>query len=147
MEHISSLFERDLQRLYDELEQMPEDILWEHRQGVKNSCGVLAQHITGNLDHFIGAVLGKTGYRRDREREFMNTGVPKKTLMEKVDQTREMTVRVLSELNDDELSASENSSFPKDYTPYQFIVHLYGHLNYHLGQFNYLRRILMENKA
>jgi uncharacterized damage-inducible protein DinB len=26
----------------------------------------------------------------------------------------------------------------------QFLVHLHGHLNYHLGQIDYLRRILLE---
>jgi uncharacterized damage-inducible protein DinB len=25
-----------------------------------------------------------------------------------------------------------------------FLVHLYGHLNYHLGQVNYLRRLLQQ---
>src|SRR5262249_2124547 len=35
-------------------------------------------HLTGNLNHFVGARLGGTDYVRDREREFTETNHPLK---------------------------------------------------------------------
>ena len=43
-----------------------------------NSVGHLILHLTGNLNHFVGGQLGKTGYVRDREREFTESNLPKK---------------------------------------------------------------------
>jgi hypothetical protein len=38
--------------------------------GISNSAGNLCLHLIGNLNHFIGATLGNTGYVRNREQEF-----------------------------------------------------------------------------
>src|SRR5262245_27125908 len=43
-----------------------------------NSVGHLVLHLTGNLNHFVGAQLGRTGYVRDREREFTDASPPAK---------------------------------------------------------------------
>src|SRR3954465_15437167 len=43
-----------------------------------NSVGHLVLHLTGNLNYFVGAQLGGTGYVRDREREFTETQPPPK---------------------------------------------------------------------
>ena len=43
-----------------------------------NSVGHLVLHLTGNLNYFVGAQLGGTGYVRDREREFTETQLPSK---------------------------------------------------------------------
>src|SRR4051794_11155991 len=46
---------------------------WDRPVDPGNSIGHLVLHLTGNLNHFIGAQLGGTGYVRDREREFTET--------------------------------------------------------------------------
>src|SRR4051812_26911639 len=43
-----------------------------------NSFGNLVLHLSGNLNHFVGAQIGGTGYVRDREREFTEPNVPPK---------------------------------------------------------------------
>ncbi len=51
-----------------------------------NSVGHLVLHLSGNLNHFVGAQLGGTGYVRDREREFTETAVPsKKAALDRLD--------------------------------------------------------------
>jgi len=147
IEELKELFIRDLERLESELTVISGDHLWETAPGVVNSAGVLAQHVVGNLNHFIGTALGNTEYIRNREREFTETGVSADKLISDVDDTSEMVVNVFDGLKDEELTNSYPMDIPMDYSIYKFLLHLYGHLNYHLGQVNYLRRILSENES
>lgn len=147
LHELSDLFDRDLQRLKKEIGQTRKTNLWRSKEGITNSCGILAQHIIGNLNHFIGAALGETAYIRDREKEFTNTGIQAKLLIEEIDKTRRTVERTLKSLSRSTLEEPYPLEIPMDYSTYQFLVHLYGHLNYHLGQYNYLRRILAENKG
>lgn len=147
LDELSELFFRDLNRLEREVERLKEEHIWTVPDGVTNSCGVLVQHITGNLNHFVGAALGNTGYERDRDREFTNTGISGDELIALIDSTRSMLEQVLAKLDQSELNKSYPFEIPMDYSVYQFLMHLYGHLNYHMGQVNYLRRILGGNES
>jgi hypothetical protein len=65
------LFRRDLDALAREVALFPDDeALWRKVPGIANAGGNLALHVAGNLRHFVGAMLGDTGYMRDREAEF-----------------------------------------------------------------------------
>ncbi|MDZ7715020.1 MAG: DinB family protein [Balneolaceae bacterium] len=145
MEDLKKLFNRDLDRLIKEIEEIPEHLIWKTKSGITNSCGVLAQHIAGNLKHFVGAVLGNTGYVRDREREFTNTGTSSEELIAGLKETQIMLQEVLPKLSHDILNQDYPLDIPWDYSAHEFLLHLYGHLNYHRGQVNYLRRIFNEN--
>ena len=145
MEELKKLFERDIDRLIKEIEETPNELLWQVKPGITNSCGILAQHIAGNLKHFIGSVLGDTGYVREREKEFSNTGLSSEELAKELVETQEVINKVLDDLSSNDLDKDYPLDIPWDYTVYEFILHLYGHLNYHRGQVNYLRRIFSEN--
>ena len=147
IEELQELFIRDLERLESELTMISGEQLWETTPGVVNSCGVLAQHIVGNLNHFIGTALGNTEYIRNREEEFTETGVTADKLINDINETSEMIVHVFSGLTNEKLNESYPLDIPMDYTIHKFLLHLYGHLSYHLGQVNYLRRILSENQS
>lgn len=147
LESLTELFTRDLNRLKTEIKQVKDEHLWEKSDGITNSCGVLSQHITGNLLHYIGYALGNTGYIRDRDKEFTRTGISKEQIIEGIDDASSMIQDVIKDLDEDQLDTEYPLDSPTKYTTYQFLVHLYGHLNYHLGQVNYLRRILDENKG
>ena len=144
---LQELFDRDLGRLHENIEGMPESDIWQNYPGVTNSCGVLSQHIVGNLRHFIGSVLGDTGYERDRQMEFTNTGRSRDELLEDITKARETIRETLQHLDSDKLYEPYPLDLSFDYTTYEFLLHLYGHLNYHLGQINYLGRILGSNKS
>jgi len=47
-----------------------EEQLWLRPFPFGNSIGHLVLHLTGNLNHYIGALVAGTGYNRHREREF-----------------------------------------------------------------------------
>ena len=138
---IQKFFSRDLDRLAVDLKAADNEKLWIAPEGVQNSCGVLVQHLIGNLRHFIGAGLGNTGYRRNRDREFENTGKTKTELIDEVKNVKKMINNVLNNLDEDTLESPFPLDVPFEFTTRQFLLHLYGHLNYHFGQFNYLRRL------
>ncbi|GMQ27588.1 DUF1572 family protein [Algoriphagus confluentis] len=141
---INLLFQRDLDRLKKEVEayQMEED-LWVIVPGTSNSGGNLTLHLLGNLRAFIGSDMGKTPYQRDREREFGAKNIPRIELLEEIDLVKGIMDRSLTNLNPQELEKiSPHRFFGYEMTQGYFLVHLYGHFNYHLGQINYHRRMI-----
>ena len=144
LESLNELFQRDLLKMEDEVRMYPSlRLLWETAPGTTNSGGTLALHVAGNLQHFIGAVLGSTGYVRNREAEFGRRDVPAGEILAELARTRRIVSEVLKRIDDRDLAGLypiEVFGVPMS-TEY-FLIHLQGHLNYHLGQVNYHRRIL-----
>ncbi len=142
-ETLKSFFLRELDRLKEEITLFEsEESLWRIREGISNSAGNLALHLTGNLNHFIGATLGNSGYIRERDLEFTKKNVPAKEIIADIETTKKMVSSVLSELTQEDLEKDYplEKSFGKVSTGY-LLIHLITHLNYHLGQINYYRRI------
>lgn len=143
-ESLRSLYNRDLNKLKTELEAyQSEENLWKTDKNIANSAGNLSLHLVGNLNHFIGTHLGNTGYVRQRDLEFSSKDIPKAELIEKVKATAAMIDSVLSQLSDEDLKKEYplvvfESAMTTDY----FLIHLLAHLDYHLGQVNYHRRLL-----
>ncbi len=102
-------------------------------------------HILGNLNNYVGAILGKTGYVRNRSAEFSEK-TTKEHLLKCLDETTEMVKETISNVDADVFDQiySENV-FGYEMKIDYFLIHLVGHLNYHLGQINYHRRILCYN--
>lgn len=143
-ESLRSLYSRDLNKLKAEIEAYQnEENLWKTDKNIANSAGNLTLHLVGNLNHFLGTHLGNTGYVRQRDLEFSSKNIPKAELIEKVKATAAMIDSVLSQLSDDDLKKEYplvvfESAMTTDY----FLIHLLAHLDYHLGQINYHRRLL-----
>jgi hypothetical protein len=137
------IFERDLRKLEHEISQYTnEQQLWLLESDIKNPAGNLALHLCGNLQHYIGKVLGKTDYVRNRDLEFAARNVSQKDLLLEIEKTRAIVLHVLSQMDVELLE----KPYPEKVFDYQmttayFLVHLSGHLNYHLGQINYHRRL------
>ena len=140
------LFKRDLNILSVEINSYSDESnLWTTNADIKNSPGNLCLHLCGNLQHFIGAVLGNTGYIRNREAEFSKKNVPKDQLLNLIDTTKESVLNVLESLPEDQLEKDYPIDvFKKKMTTTYFLIHLLSHLNYHLGQINYHRRLLAK---
>ncbi len=141
---LTQLFLRDLNALQDEIKLYTnENQLWVIADGISNSAGNLALHLIGNLNHFIGEGLGNTGYIRQRDLEFSQKNIPRKTLLQDIDNTKQMVETVLASLTEDNLQSEYKRRWFEDYmTTEYFLVHLSMHLAYHLGQINYHRRLL-----
>ena len=143
---IIELFERDLTRLKDEINlYTAESKLWITEKEINNSAGNLVLHLLGNLNHFIGSTLGNSGYVRQREKEFSNKDIPRQEMLEEIDQTIVTIKNTVGKMNVEDF----NNDYPLEVFKNKgkmktefFLVHLTGHLNYHLGQINYHRRLI-----
>jgi uncharacterized damage-inducible protein DinB len=137
------LFDKDLTRLAEEIKLYTEDAeLWQVKEGTKNSGGNLCLHLTGNLQHFIGAVLGETGYVRNRNAEFSLKNISRMKLLERIEDTRTVVKDTLEQLSKKELEKMyPQQVLDEPVTTEMFLVYLINHLNYHLGQINYHRRM------
>ena len=143
---LTELFQRDLLKLKEEINLYDDEAkLWVIDKEIKNSAGNLALHLTGNLKHFIGAVLGGSGYVRNREAEFADKNIPRHEIIKSIDETSAIINSILNKISDTDLE----KEYPLEVLKYKgrmttefFLIHLYGHLNYHLGQINYHRRLL-----
>lgn len=144
-EKLLLLFEKDINKLIEEISLYKnEKDLWKLNGEIKNSPGTLALHITGNLKHFIGAQLGKTGYVRERDKEFSERNVSKENLLKGLKEALEVVKTTLPKLSDDDLKKDFPIPFLEKIRPtIEILFILYGHLNYHLGQVNYYRRMTM----
>lgn len=140
---LAELFERDLTKLSDEIQAYQnENNLWVLQGDIRNTAGNLCMHLIGNLKHFIGATLGKTGYIRQREIEFSGKEV-RADLIQQIEETKQIVSKTLLQLSTEQLE--ENFPirvFDREHSNLHFIMHLSTHLNYHLGQINYHRRLL-----
>lgn len=139
-------FTKDLESLAKEIELCNEEtVLWRVVPGITNSIGNLTQHLIGNLNHFIGATIGETGYVRNREAEFSERYFTKAELINELSGTSKMLEKVLGSLTNEQLEKTyPYETFGYSMTTGHMITKLAGHLGYHLGQINYLRRIIQN---
>lgn len=143
LKEIRNLFERDLEKLAEEiLAYQDETKLWLTTNEIKNSAGNLALHLVGNLQHFIGSILGNSGYVRKRDAEFSKKNLPQNEILDLIRQTKGIVLKTLDSLEESKLGKEFPIKVFENMTAGFFLIHLYGHLTYHLGQINYHRRIL-----
>lgn len=141
---LNTLFSRDLVKLREEIAlYRNENNLWIVDKKITNSAGNLCLHLVGNLNAYIGAVFGNTGYIRNRDLEFSQKDVSKAELLEKIDATRHVVESALNTVTAEQLNKEyPEKVFDFTMTTEYFLVHLSMHLAYHLGQINYHRRLL-----
>ncbi|MGN6297306.1 MAG: DinB family protein [Ginsengibacter sp.] len=142
--NITNFFERDLDKLKEEISLFKnEDDIWKIKDGITNSAGNLTMHLLGNLNHFIGKTLGHTDYVRKRDEEFSLKNISREKLISDINSLKEVIKNSLSNLSDEDLK----KEFPvkiqeQTFTTQNMLIYLLAHFNYHLGQVNYLRRML-----
>lgn len=143
IETLQFLYKRDLEKLRHEIGlYRDESAIWKIDEGITNSAGNLCLHLVGNLNAFIGAELGKSGYVRERDLEFSTRETPRDELFKKIDETIQVVANALDGLSVEQLEEDYPivvfaEKIPTGY----FLIHLTTHFNYHLGQINYHRRI------
>ncbi|HEX7357999.1 MAG TPA: DUF1572 family protein [Ignavibacteriaceae bacterium] len=136
-------FNRDLNKLKEEISlYKDESSLWIIKDGISNSAGNLCLHLIGNLNHFIGSVLGNTNYIRNRENEFSAKNILRSELYKEIDKTIAVVSKSLKNLSDEDFEKEfpiliRNEKVKTDF----MLLHLIAHFSYHLGQINYHRRL------
>lgn len=145
---VQAILCRELRAMRRSVEAYPDDDApWAERPGLPNAGGTLVLHAAGNLQHFLGAVLGGTGYRRDRDAEFARRGVPRVALLAELDAAIAAVERGLAALPDAALAAPYPEPIAgRTVATGDYLVHLATHLAYHLGQLDYHRRVVTGDR-
>lgn len=141
---LKSIFDRDIEKVKKELSlYQHEENIWKIKKNIKNSGGNLTLHLIGNLKHFIGAIMGESGYIRNREAEFTDIHIPVQDMLRQLDEVKTVIHNTFARISSEDLE----KKYPVNVFGYEmntmyFLMHLIAHLNYHLGQINYHRRLL-----
>lgn len=146
---LAALFQRDLTRVLQQVHAFAgQDAFWECAPGIANSSGNLVLHLEGNLREYVGRVLGNLPYRRVRDEEFGLKSVPLDAMIGRVEDVRRMAPEIIRQLSDAQLQGIfPGSPLGSPMSTQQFLIHLSGHLQYHLGQIDYQRRVLIGGGA
>jgi len=143
LESVRQILLRDLGTLETEIlaYSTPEHV-WLVRGEINNSAGTLCLHLCGNIQHYFGAVLGGTGYMRDRTAEFSRRDVLVAELVAQIQAARNAVDVTLPRLDEQHLDDDyPERVFEQPVSTRFFFIHLVAHLGYHLGQINYHRRL------
>lgn len=121
-------------------EKLSEQEFWTKPFPYGNSVGHLALHIIGNLNFYIGAQIARTGYVRDRDREFTEAAPPpKEDVLRQLDEVVELVVKSLEAQTTDSWGA-EYSAIGMESANDRFTTFLRcaAHFQHHIGQMIYL---------
>ena len=146
---LGTMMVRELTSLRQEVEAYPSDAdLWRVVPGIVNSGGTLALHLAGNLQHFVGAILGGSLYVRNREAEFTTRDLSRADVVRLVDDAIAAVQLTFRNLDPADLGLQYPEPVAKVHlNTGDFLTHLASHLAYHLGQVDYHRRIVTGNPA
>lgn len=144
MDWTALLMTRELRGFETELSLCPDEAaVWATLPGVANSIGTLTLHICGNLQYYVGTVLGGAPYVRDRAREFAARDIARAELLIEIERATYAVRTVLPTLTEADL-AQPYADVLNGARPLTglFLMHLTAHLSFHFGQAGYLRRAL-----
>jgi hypothetical protein len=139
-----NILARDLNKLKDEINLYKnESDLWKIKNEIKNSSGNLCLHLLGNLNHFIGAVIGNSGYVRNRDYEFTANNIARQDLIKQIEETSVVVKNALEKLSEEDFKKDFPVKFNNEtLTTNLMLLNIVTHFNYHLGQINYHRRLI-----
>ena len=146
---LAALLRRELSRLIQQIEAYPNDeLVWHTHPAITNSAGNLVLHLEGNLREYIGRQLGMIPYSRRRELEFSSKGILREELVRRVAELKVSIPSFIEGLSPEQFEMEyPEIVLQRATSTREFLIHLHGHLNWHMGEIDYLRRILTDGKA
>ena len=147
VEAVCAILDRDLQALAREVMAYPDDAtVWQVPEGAVNSTGTLVLHLSGNIQHFLGARLAESGFVRDRPAEFSSRGVPRAALLRQIEAAPTAVRAAADRVTDESLTGD----YPEvvggmRVAAGEYLIHLVSHFGYHLGQVDYHRRLVTRD--
>ena len=116
--------------------------LWRKPYPYGNSIGHLLLHLTGNLNHYIGARIAGTGYVRNRPLEFSDTSKrSKEQVLADFDRAIDMVAATIWNQSAEDLAAPySDPTEPRSNTHFAVFLRMAAHAYHHTGQIIYLAK-------
>ncbi len=138
---LAEYFDAAAERIASLSEPLTEEQFWTNPFPYGNSVGHLLLHLTGNLNHNIGALIAGTGYVRDRDREFAESERPsKQDLLKRFRETAAMVVSTIRNQSPADWSAPFQAERSKARTRLGILFACATHLRLHEGHMQYLSK-------
>jgi hypothetical protein len=118
---------------------LSEEQFWSKPFAFGNSFGHLVLHLTGNLNYYIGAQVGGTGYVRNRPLEFSDTTrEAKEEVLKKFDLAIATVVATIESQSEAEWSTEYSGTGADARDRFDMVLQCATHLHLHIGQMMYL---------
>src|SRR4029077_6417583 len=118
---------------------LTEKQFWQKPFPYGNSFGHLVLHLTGNLNYYIGAQIAKTGYVRDRPREFNDPNPPSKgEALKRLEDAVAMVQKTIRAQSGEHWSAEYSGAGANAKTRLDILFVCAAHMQHHIGQMIYL---------
>ncbi len=112
---------------------------WQKPFPFGNSFGHLVLHLTGNLNYYIGTQIAKTGYVRDRPREFNDrTPPPKDEALIRFDDAVGMVLKTIRAQSQEDWAEEYSGAGSDAKNRLDIVVICAAHMQHHIGQMIYL---------
>ena len=143
---LAAYYEMVRKQTHQWVDPLTEEQLWRRPFAHGNSAGHLLLHMTGNLNYYIGARVGETGYVRDRDREFAEPlRKPKAEVLAAFDRTIAMVIETIEkQAAEDWLKEYSGLREPEAKERFAIFLRCAGHAYHHVGQLIYLSRELTK---
>jgi hypothetical protein len=112
---------------------------WHKPYPYGNSFGHLVLHLTGNLNYYVGAQIAKTGYVRDRPREFNDPNPPSKDeALKRFDEAVDMVLKTIHAQSPADWFAEYSGVGADARNRLEMVLQCAAHIQHHIGQMIYL---------
>jgi len=127
------------------LDRLDDGQLWWRPHADSNAVGNLVLHVCGSSRHFLGRVVGGTGYERDRKAEFAQRGPrPRVDLLRVLEETVAETDRILGALDPARLLEAREVPRDSPQSVLALVLRTSHHWAVHTGQIVYATKLLTE---
>ena len=139
---LAAYYEETRDKLHDWVDPLTTEQIWRKPYPYGNSIGHLILHLTGNLNHYIGAKIAQTGYVRNRPLEFSDTSeAPKEQVLANFDRTIDMVaVTIRAQPAAGLLEPDSDPIEPRADTRFAAFLRMAAHAYHHVGQIIYLSK-------
>jgi uncharacterized damage-inducible protein DinB len=138
-------FDKVRVKMHKWVDPLTNEQFWTNPFPYGNDVGHLVLHLTGNLNHYIGAHVAGTKYVRDRDREFTEAArPPKEEALRRFDQAVAMVIKTIRKQSEDDWSADYGVQREVAENRFQIFLDCVAHADHHVGQIITLSRELRK---
>jgi hypothetical protein len=136
---LSDRYRHNAGRIRELAAPLSNEQFWQKPFPYGNSFGHLVLHLTGNLNYYIGAQIAKTGYVRDRPREFNDANPPSKEIaLKHFDDAVAMVVKTIQAQKADDWGMEYSGTGANARNRLDMVLQGAAHMQHHIGQMIYL---------
>jgi uncharacterized damage-inducible protein DinB len=127
------------------LDRLDDGQVWWRPHADGNAVGNLVLHVCGSTRHFLGRVVGGTGYERDRKAEFAQRGpIARAELLRVLEETVAETDRILGGIDPAHLLDVHEVPRDSPQTVLALVLRTSHHWSVHTGQIVYATKLLTQ---